>query len=150
MSDAAPATEPLSWRIPPLQTAVLFLVVTALAAWNIYGHPSGSVRAFTILLAVATLAWAVIGMRTHLFVDDEGVAVRYIGRETWLPWADIDSIDVVSGIRGAYTIRLTRNDGSTVDVPPSLLQPARPVKKPEAVARLKTIVARMKALRTVS
>lgn len=137
-----------SWRIPPGQTAILFLVVAACAALNIYGRPSGPVRVFTILLALATLAWAIIGMRMYMSVDDEGVAVRFVGRESWLPWPDISDIDVVAGVRGAHTIRFTRSDGTHVDVPPSLLQPAKPTKKPVAIARLKTLAADLQLRRS--
>jgi hypothetical protein len=142
------STGPRSWRIPPAQTAILFLVVTACAALNIYGRPTGPVRIFTILLALAALAWAIVGMRMYMLVDDEGVAVRFVGRESWLPWPDIAGIDVVAGVRGAHTIRFTRMDGTHVDVPPSLLQPAKPTKKPVAVARLKSVVADLQMRRS--
>lgn len=138
---------PRSWRTPPAQTAILFLAVTALAALNIYGHPSGPVRVFTIVLALAALAAAIIGMRMYLFVDDEGVAVRFIGRQSWLPWSDIAAIGVVSGVRGSHTIRFTHLDGTHVDVPPSLLQPAKPTAKPAAIARLKTIAEELQRRR---
>jgi hypothetical protein len=137
-----------SWRIPPGQTAILFLVVAACAALNIYWRPSGPVRVFTILLALAALAWAIVGMRMYLSVDDEGVAVRFAGRESWLPWPDISDIDVVAGVRGAHTIRFTRMDGTHVDVPPSLLQPAKPTKKPVAIARLKAVAAELQLRRS--
>jgi Bacterial PH domain len=148
MVDPVGSTGARSWRIPPAQTAILFLVVTACAALNIYWRPSGPVRIFTILLALAALAWAIVGMRMYLVVDDEGVAVRFIGRESWLPWPEITGIDVVSGVRGANTIRFTRADGTHVDVPPSLLQPAKPTKKPIAIARLKSVAAELQLRRS--
>ena len=136
------------WRIPPAQTAILFLIVAACAALNIYWRPSGPVRVFTIVLALATLAWAIVGMRMYLSVDDGGVAVRFVGREQWLPWPDISHIDVIAGVRGAHTIRFTRMDGTHVDVPPSLLQPAKPTKKPVAIARLKAVAAELQLRRS--
>jgi hypothetical protein len=148
MVDPGGSTDPRSWRIPPAQTAILFLVVAACAALNIYAHPSGPVRIFTILLALAAFAWAVAGMRMYLSVDDDGVAVRFIGRESFIPWSEIAEIDVVSGVRGATTIRFTRVDGTHVDVPPSLLQPAKPTKKPVAIARLKTTAAELQVRRS--
>ena len=140
----------LSWRTPPVQTAGLFLVVTALAAWNLYGHPSTGVRTFTIVLAVATLAWAVIGMRMHLDVDAEGAAVRFVGRESWLPWSDIERVEVVAGVRGSRTVRFVTLAGESVEVPPSLLQPSKPTKKSSEVARLKAIVARIEEFRVLA
>lgn len=147
MIDPTGSVAARSWRIPPAQTAILFLVVAACAALNIYWRPSGPVRVFTIALALAALAWAITGMRMYLSVDDEGVAVRFIGRESWLPWPEISQIDVVAGVRGAHTIRFTRVDGTHVDVPPSLLQPAKPTKKPVAMARLKTVAAELRQRR---
>ena len=148
MVDPVESTGARSWRIPPAQTAILFLVVTACAALNIYWRPSGPVRIFTILVALAALAWAIVGMRMYLVVDDEGVAIRFVGRESWLPWPEITGIDVVSGVRGAHTIRFTRTDGTHVDVPPSLLQPAKPTKKPVAIARLKSVATELQLRRS--
>ncbi len=148
MVDPVGSTGARSWRIPPAQTAILFLVVTACAALNIYWRPSGPVRIFTILLALAALAWAIVGMRMYLAVDDEGVAIRFVGRESWLPWPEIAGIDVVSGVRGAHTIRFTRTDGTHVDVPPSLLQPVKPTKKPVAIARLKSVATELQLRRS--
>ncbi|HZD99312.1 MAG TPA: hypothetical protein VE132_14250 [Micromonosporaceae bacterium] len=148
MVDPVGSTGARSWRIPPAQTAILFLVVTACAALNIYWRPSGPVRIFTILVALAALAWAIVGMRMYLVVDDEGVAIRFVGRESWLPWPEITGIDVVSGVRGAHTIRFTRTDGTHVDVPPSLLQPAKPTKKPVAIARLKSVATELQLRRS--
>jgi hypothetical protein len=147
MADSETSMSALYWRTPPALTAASFLAVAALCALNIYWHPSNAVRAFTILLAIAAFVWAVVGMRMFLVVDDEGATVRYIGRETFLPWSEIDEIDVVAGVRGAHTVRFTCTDGRYVDVPPSLLQPSKPTAKPAAIARLKSTVAQMQARR---
>jgi hypothetical protein len=149
MADSAASMDVLSWRTPPAQTATLFLVVTALCAVNIYVSPSGSIRILTIALAVASFAWAVIGMRMFLLVDDEGIVVRYIGRSRSLAWSEIRDVDVVAGVRGAHTLRITSTDGTYVDVPPSLLQPAKPTMKPVAIARLKAAAARIQQRRVV-
>jgi hypothetical protein len=139
----APSTDALSWRVPPAYTAILFLVATACAAVNIYWRPSVQIRGFTVVLGIAAFAWAIACMRMYLFADGDGVGLRFLGRQTWLPWSEIAHIDVVSGVRGAHTIRLSRRDGTYVDVPPSLLQPAKPTKKPDALARLRRIVAQI-------
>ena len=127
---------PLSWRIPPAQIALLILIASPCAAVNIYWNPSPPARALTIVIGLVALAMAFAGYRMYLYVDDEGVAVRYVGREQWLPWAEIADVDVVSGVRGSDTIRIRRKDGSHVDVPPSLLQPSRPTTKRVAWRRL--------------
>jgi hypothetical protein len=143
MASPAPSTDALSWRVPPAYAAILFLVVSACAAANIYLRPSGQVRGFTIVLGIGAFVWAIACMRMYLFADRDGVGLRFVGRQRWLPWSEIARIDVVSGVRGAHTIRLNRHDSSYVDVPPSLLQPAKPTKKPDALARLKGIVAQL-------
>jgi hypothetical protein len=147
-SMARPDRGVLSWRTPPAQTAALFLVVTLLCAVNIYVTPSGFIRVLTIALAIASFAWAVVGMRMFLLVDDEGIVVRYIGRSRSMAWSEIRDVDVVAGVRGAHTVRITTVDGTHVDVPPSLLQPAKPTMKPVAIAALKAVAARIQERRT--
>lgn len=135
----AATDDPLSWRVPPYQPALLMLLVCGVAALNIYGHPSQTVRIVTLALGVLALAMAVAALRMYLLVDDEGVLVRYLLRPAWLPWSEIARVEVVSDVRGADSIRLVRHDGSYVDVPPSLLQPSRPTSKPRALAQLTSI-----------
>lgn len=131
--------DPLSWRVPPYQPALLLLLVCGAAALNIYGHPSQTVRIVTLALGVLALGMAVAALRMYLLIDDEGVLVRYLLRPAWLPWSEIARVEVVSDVRGADSIRLVRQDGSYVDVPPSLLQPSRPTSKPRALAQLTSI-----------
>ena len=140
--------QPLSWRVPPYQPALLMLVVCAVAAWNIYGHPSETARALTLVLGAAVLAAAVLALRMYLGVDADGVVVRYLRRPVWLPWSQIARVEVVAGVRGSDTVRLVRHDGSYVDVPPSLLHPSAPTSKPRAIARLNGIVKQIEARRT--
>ena len=145
--DTAP---PLSWRVPPYQAALLMLVVCAVAAWNIYGHPSQTSRALTLVLGAAVLGAAVLALRMYLGVDSDGVVVRYLRRPVWLAWSEIARVEVVSAVRGSDTVRLVRHDGSYVDVPPSLLQPATPTSKPRARARLNSIAHQIEARRADS
>jgi hypothetical protein len=144
---AADTREPLSWRVPPYQPALLMLVVCGAAALNIYGHPSETVRILTLALGVLALGLAVAALRMYLQVDDEGVLVRYLLRPSWLPWPEIARVEVVSGVRGADTLRVVRHDGSYVDIPPSLLQPGRPTSKPRAFAQLTSIGNEIEARR---
>ena len=139
--------QPLSWRVPPYQPALLMLVVCAVAALNIYGHPSQTVRVVTLALGALALALAVFALRMYLRVDAEGVVVRYLLRPSWLAWSEIARVEVVSGVRGSDTVRLVRHDGSYVDVPPSLLQPGRPTSKPRALAQLTSIGNQIEARR---
>ena len=139
--------QPLSWRVSPYQPALLMLVVCAVAALNVYGHPSQTARAMTLVLGAAVLAAAVLALRMYLGVDADGVLVRYLARPVWLPWSQISRVEVVSAVRGSDTVRLVRHDGSYVDVPPSLLQPAAPMSKPRALARLNGIAHQIETRR---
>jgi hypothetical protein len=144
---ARSADQPLSWRVPPYQPALLMLLVCAAAALNIYGDPSETVRALTLVLGALALALAVLALRMYLGVDSDGVVVRYLARPVWLEWSEIARVEVVSGVRGSDTVRFVRHDGTYVDVPPSLLQPATPMSKPRAAARLNNIGNQIEAWR---
>jgi len=139
--------QPLSWRVPPYQPALLMLVVCAVAALNIYAHPSETVRATTLVLGGGVLMAAVLALRMYLEVDADGVLVRFLARPVWLPWSQISRVEVVSAVRGSDTVRLVRHDGSHVDVPPSLLQPSTPTSKPRALARLNGIARQIETCR---
>ncbi|MDQ1743994.1 MAG: hypothetical protein QOE23_2333 [Pseudonocardiales bacterium] len=144
---AAGTENPLSWRVPPYQPALLMLLVCGSAALNIYGHPSQTVRVVTLALGALALGMAVAALRMCLVVDDDGVLVRYLLRPAWLPWSEIARVEVVPDVRGAASIRFVRHDGSYVDVPPSLLQPSRPTAKPRALAQLNSIGNQLEARR---
>jgi hypothetical protein len=139
--------QPLSWRVPPYQPAMLMLVVCAVAALNIYGHPSQTVQAVTLVLGGLALGLAVLALRMYLRVDSDGVVVRYLLHPSWLPWSDIARVEIVPEVRGSETVRFVAVDGSYVDVPPSLLQPATPTSKPRASARLNGILHQIEARR---
>jgi hypothetical protein len=145
---SADQTEPLCWRVPPAQSALLFLVVCGSAALNLYSRPAAEIRLVTIGLGLLALGAAICALRMYLVADDQGVGVRYLGRASWTAWSQIERVEVVSGVRGAHTVRLTRRDGSSVTVPPSLLQPTRPTSKPRALAQLKGIARDLETLRT--
>ena len=141
MVDSAPnQAEPLAWRIPPYQTAVLLLIVCGCAAVNIYARPAPAGRALSLALGLVALGFAVAALRMYLVVRDDGVAVRFVGAEVWLPWSEIEDVRIVSGVRGSNTLRFTRADGGLVDVPPSLLQPSRPTSKPAAAHLMKDVL----------
>jgi hypothetical protein len=116
----------------------------------LYFHPSSAVRVVLIVVALGALALAAVTRWMFVVVDDEGVAVRYLGREQWLPWTEITEIEVVAGVRGSDTIRFSRADGTWVDAPPSLLQPSRPTGKPAARRRLEEIRRQIESRRVES
>jgi hypothetical protein len=139
--------QPLSWRVPPYQPALLMLVVCAVAAVNIYGHPSQTVQAVTLVLGALALGLAVLALRMYLGVSSDGVVVRYVLHPSSLTWSQIARVEIVPDVRGSETVRFIAVDGSYVDVPPSLLQPARPTSKPRAAARLNGILHQIEARR---
>ena len=148
MADSAQRERrPLSWRVSPVQTALLILLACPCAAVNIYAHPSSTVRAVTLIIGAAALVTAFASLRMYLVVDDEGVALRYLTRAQWLPWSEIDRVEIVAGVRGSETIRFVRSDGTFVDTPPSLLQPTKPTGRPAARRMLQDILHRIEARR---
>ncbi len=153
MSEPTTAEDHRVWRIPPAWPAATLLVVTAFAALNIYGHPTTATRVLTIGLALVGLVTAIMWLRLYLAVDHEGIGVRHLYSESWTPWAEIERVEVVTGTKvlagasTANTIRVIRNDGSYVDVPPSLLQPSKPTNKRSAFARLGQIATEIESFR---
>jgi hypothetical protein len=143
-------TERLAFRFSPVQTALLILVACPCAAVNLYAHPSPPFRGITIAIGLTALVLAVVTYRMYLVVDDEGVALRHLRGDHWLPWAQIDRAEIVTGVRGSETIRFVRRDGSYVDAPPSLLQPSRPTARPAARRRLQDILRQIEQRRVGS
>lgn len=149
--DPAGARGPvLLWRIPAYQPAIGMLVLCAAAALNIYAHPSQTVRIVSLAIGLGCGVLAVAGLRMQLLADDDGVAVRQLIGQAWLPWSVLADIEVVPEVRGAATIRFTRVDGSYVDVPPSLLQPAKPTGRARALGQLEHTARRLRERRPAS
>ena len=119
-------------------------MASACAAGNLYGHPSGQVRVATIVVGVVAFVLAIVALRMALVVDDDGIAVRYLGRVRWVPWSDVKQIGLAD-VRGNETVRVIRTDDTQIDVPPSLLQPVRPTSKRKASSRLSGIVRQILA-----
>jgi hypothetical protein len=144
---AADQDPPLVWRIPAYQPALLMLVLCAAAALNIYGHPSLGVRIGTLAVGLLCGGLAIAGLRLQLVADDDGVAVRKLIGQSWLPWSQLAELEVVPAVRGAPTVRLNRVDGGYVDVPPSLLQPTKPTSKQRALGQLEHAARQLRARR---
>jgi hypothetical protein len=127
---------PLTWRIPPWQPALLFLIAAGCAAANLYADPSVPVRVVTIVVAAAAAVMAVPAARMYLVVDDEGIGVRRLWREHSVDWDEFDRVEVVRRGLDAVTLRITCRDGRYLDVPQSLVMPTKPTGKPRVHAQL--------------
>jgi hypothetical protein len=136
---------PLTWRIPPWQPALLFLVAAGCAAVNAYLHVSVLVRVVTIAVGVAALATGIAAVRMYLVVDDEGVGVRRLWRERSLDWVDIARVSVIERGFDTLTLRIIAHDRRYLDVPQSLVMPARPTGKPRVRAQLGDIARQIQA-----
>ena len=136
---------PLTWRIPPWQPALLFLIAAGCAAANAYVHVSVVIRIVTIVVGVAALAMGIAAARMYLVVDDEGIGVRRLWRERSLDWDDISRVSVVERGFDTLTLRIISRDGRYVDVPQSLVMPSRPTGKSRVRAQLGDIARRIQA-----
>jgi hypothetical protein len=136
---------PLTWRIPPWQPALLFLIAAGCAAANAYVHVSVVVRIVTIVVGVAALATGIAAARMYLVVDDEGIGVRRLWRERSLDWDDIARVSVVERGFDTLTLRIISRDGRYVDVPQSLVMPSRPTGKSRVRAQLGDIARQIQA-----
>jgi Bacterial PH domain len=137
----------LIYRIGAGQTAALIVLAAACFVPVIYFDPASEFRTVLIVIGLASLALAALTRWMYLVVDDEGVAVRYTGREIWLPWSEITALEIAEKVRGSDTVRFYRSDRTWVDVPPSLLQPSRPTGKPAARRRLEEIARQIQSRR---
>ncbi|GAB6900159.1 PH domain-containing protein [Kineosporia succinea] len=146
-ADDRPTPEPLVRHIPVQLPALALLGVCVCAFVAIYLDVPPTARGILGAFAVGLFAVAVGCWRMYLEVDDEGVAVRYLLREKWAPWPEIERIEIASGIRGSESIRVVRADGSLIDVPPALLQPTAPTTRPRALARLRGVLSEIEARR---
>jgi hypothetical protein len=127
---------PLTWRVPPWQPALLFLIAAACAALNLYAHPSLAVRLLTIAVAVVAAVMGVLAIRMYFVVDEEGIGVRRLLRERSVEWDEFDSVAVVHGTLDSVRLRIVCRDGRYMDVPQSLLMPSRPTGKVRVNAQL--------------
>jgi hypothetical protein len=138
--------EPLVWRYPPSLAAAGFLIAAGCAALNLYSHPAAGIRTLTLIVGVIALVLAIVLLRMAFVVDADGLAVRFLLRAIWVPWAEVKAIGLAD-VRGNETLRIVRHDDTQVDVPPSLLQSVRPMAKNRASIRLQGIAVRVRAQR---
>ncbi len=137
---------PLVRRIPPWQTALLFLIATGCAAANLYAHPSFAVRAVTILAGVLAVGAAVAALRMYLVVDEAGIGVRRILSETSIDWPDVSDVEVVRGAYNRITMRIVRSDRTFVTIPSSLVLPSKPTSTRRVAAMLGDLAREILAL----
>jgi hypothetical protein len=136
---------PMTWRVPPWQPALLFLLAAACAAANLYAHPSVPVRLLTIVVAVVATVMGTFAARMYFVVDEEGIGVRRLLREHSVEWDEFDNAAVVQRGFDSVTLRITCRDGRHLDVPQSLLMPTRPTGKVRVHAQLGDLAKRVTA-----
>ena len=129
---------PLVWRIPPWQPAVLILLATVLLGLVSYGHFSLGPEQMMGLIAAAALVCAGFALRLLLVADDDGIWVRRVLREQLVEWRDVASVEMTALRGSTVTVRITRANGSHVDVPPSLLLPTLPT----SIRKVRSVVHR--------
>ncbi|MDT4926880.1 MAG: hypothetical protein QOG01_4593 [Pseudonocardiales bacterium] len=130
--DTTRASLPQAWHIPPWQPAALLVLTSALAALDIYGRPSTIVMIAAAIVAVAALVAAVCALRYVLIADEDGIWVRRLLTVVLVEWPDVARVEMTTAHRNGMTVRITRHNGSYVDVPPSLLLPTVPTTMPRA------------------
>jgi hypothetical protein len=105
-------------------------VMTAAAGWIVAGSvrlgfrpdslglPLADMILVTGLAATVGLWLAVLILRTHLTVDDEGLADHRMFRVVRVPWPVITGFDVnrPRGLRGGYCVCAVRGDGEPIDL----------------------------------
>jgi Bacterial PH domain len=137
---------PLVLRVPPWQAAALFLITAAVAALNLYWHPSFMVRLITIAFGVLALCGAVIALRLYLVVDEQGIGVRRFFSETSVDWSDVADIEAYRERHNKVTLRIMRMDGQAVTVPSALVLPSKPTSTPRVLAQLGDLARHIMAL----
>jgi Bacterial PH domain len=137
--------DPLTWRVPPWQPAVLFLIAAGCAAVNLYAHPSVAVRIFTIAFGVVALVMGTLATRMYFVVDEEGIGVRRLLRERSVDWDEFETVEVVQRSFDSVTLRIRCRDGRYLDVPQSLVMPTKPTGKRRVLARLRDMARQVSA-----
>jgi hypothetical protein len=127
VADSHPSTAlPQFWRVPPWQAAALILVATVLLALIIYGDFPLAPEVMLGAVAAAALVGAGLAVRFLLVADDDGIWVRRVFSEQLVEWDEVATIEMVHVHANTPTLRIERSNGTHVDVPPTLLQPALP------------------------
>jgi hypothetical protein len=143
VTGSAPA--PLTWRVPPWQPALLFLLAAGCAAANLYAHPSVAIRVLTIGFGLAGVVMGILATRMYLVVDEDGIGVRRLLRERSVDWDEFDNVAVVYRAFDSVTLRITCRDGRYLDVPQSLVMPTKPTGKVRVQAQLGDMARRVDA-----
>jgi hypothetical protein len=137
---------PFVMRIPPWQPAALILVATALLALIFHGSFSAGAVLMMAVIAAAALVGAAFAVRLVLVADDDGIWIRRFWRERLLAWNDISTIEMTAVHGNSVTVRITRRNGSYVDVPSSLVLPTLPTGIRKARSRVSAVAMRLTEL----
>jgi len=147
VADSHPGTAlPQIWRVPPWQPAALILVATALLALVMYANFAVGPALMMGVLAAAALVAAGLAVRYVLVADEDGIWVRRLFSVQIVDWNELSTIETVHVHANTLTLRITRVDGTHVDVPPTLLQPALPTSIRRARAMVGTVGQRLLAI----
>ena len=139
-------TLPQVWRVPPWQPAALILVATVLLALVMYGDFKLGPTLMMAALAAAALVGAALAVRFVLVADDDGIWVRRLFSVQVVEWDEVSKIEMVHVHANTPTLRIDRVDGTHVDVPPTLLQPALPTGIRKARAMVGAVAQRLLAI----
>ena len=147
VADSRPSTAlPQIWRVPPWQPAALILVATGLIALVMYGHFALAPALMMGVLGAAALGGAAVAVRFLLVADDDGIWVRRLFGEQLVEWHEVSSIETVHVHANTPTLRIARTNGTHVDVPPTLLQPALPTSMRKARVMVGVVGQRLLAI----
>lgn len=143
----APA-EPLAWRVPPWQPAGLFVLAAAASAAIRYA-PVGAVGgAVLAVLGAVAFAAGVLDLRMLLAVTVDGVFVRRLLATRYVPWPQVADVRLVDLRQGASTVRVVLVDGTALDAPAALLQPAVPRSTARVRGDVQEVVRRINEFRS--
>lgn len=130
--------QPLVWRVPPWQPALLFLLAAASAAAGLYWQHHGLVRAGWLVFAAVLAVAALVTARAFLVVDDDGVGWRRVFGETSISWGELDYVSVVP-TKLRVALMVVRRTGGSVEIPSVLVAPTTPMSTPRMIGRLEVI-----------
>ena len=138
---------PLVWRIPPWQPAGLILLAAVLLALVLYGHHSPGPLLLMAVIALAALVSAWYAARLLLVADEDGLWIRRAFSAPQLTeWRDVSRIEMEQVHGNTVTVRITRQNGSFADVPPSLLLPTLPTGIRKQRARVHSVAVQLNAV----
>jgi hypothetical protein len=141
-----PLALPFVKRIPPWQPAALILIATVLLGLVLYGSFSAGAVLMMSVIAAAALVGAAFAIRLILVADEDGIWIRRFWRERLVRWDEIATVQMAAVHGNSVTVRITRHNGSFVDVPPSLVLPTLPTNIRKVRSRVSAVSAQLSDL----